>query len=113
MKKIIFIVNPISGVGKQKGIEKLIMKHLDATAFDYTIVYTGKAGHATEISKDAASRGMDAVVVVGGDGTVNETAQGLIGCETAMGIIPTGSGNGLSRHLKIPMNPAKAICILE
>jgi YegS/Rv2252/BmrU family lipid kinase len=113
MKKIIFIVNPVSGVGKQKGIEKLIAKHLDASVFGYTIVYTKKQGDATDISKDAESRGVDAVIVVGGDGTVNETAQGLIGSETAMGIIPTGSGNGLSRHLKIPMNPAKAIRILN
>ena len=113
MKKIIFIVNPISGVGKQKGIEKLIEKHLVASDFDYSIIYTEKPGDAIVISKDAADQGMDAVIVVGGDGTVNETAQGLIGSETALGIIPTGSGNGLSRHLKIPMNSAKAIRILN
>jgi len=113
MKKIIFIVNPISGVGKQKGIEKLIKKHLDTSVFEYTVVYTEKPGHAAEISKEAVGRGLDAVIAVGGDGTVNETAQGLIGSETALGIIPTGSGNGLSRHLKIPMNPAKAIRILN
>lgn len=113
MKKIIFIVNPISGVGKQKGIEKLVKKHLDASLFDYSVVYTDKPGHASELSRDAVNRGLDAVIAVGGDGTVNETAQGLIGSETALGIIPTGSGNGLSRHLKIPMNPAKAICILN
>ena len=113
MKKIIFIVNPISGVGKQKGIEKLINKYLDASAFEYSVVYTTQAGHATEISREAVSLGTDAVIAVGGDGTVNETAQGLIGSETALGIIPTGSGNGLSRHLGIPMNPAKAIRILN
>ncbi len=113
MKKLIFIVNPVSGVGKQKGIEKLIAKHLDASAFEYSVVYTGKQGHASELSRDAANQGFDAVIAIGGDGTVNETAQGLIGSETAMGIIPTGSGNGLSRHLKIPMNPAKAIRILN
>ncbi|MCX6286476.1 MAG: diacylglycerol kinase family lipid kinase [Bacteroidetes bacterium] len=113
MKKIIFIVNPISGIGKQKGIEKLIGKHLDASAFEFSIIYTEKPGHAAEISKDAINRGLDAVIAVGGDGTVNETARGIIGSETALGIIPTGSGNGLSRHLKIPMNPAKAIRILN
>ncbi|MEI7489821.1 MAG: diacylglycerol kinase family protein [Bacteroidota bacterium] len=113
MKKIIFIVNPISGIGKQKGIEKLISKHLDASVFDYSILYTEKPGHAAELSRDAVNRGIDAVIAVGGDGTVNETAQGLIGSKTALGIIPTGSGNGLSRHLKIPMDPAKAIRILN
>ena len=113
MKKIIFIVNPISGIGKQKGIEMLISKHLDASVFDYSILYTEKPGHAAELSRDAVNRGIDAVIAVGGDGTVNETAQGLIGSKTALGIIPTGSGNGLSRHLKIPMDPAKAISILN
>jgi len=113
MKKIVFIVNPISGVGKQKGIEKLIRKHLDTTLFDYSVVYTEKAGHAAEMSRDAVMQGLDAVIAVGGDGTVNETAQGLVGSETALGIIPTGSGNGLSRHLHIPMSPAKAIRILN
>ncbi len=113
MKKILFIVNPVSGVGKQKGIEKLISKHLDASVLEYSIVYTTQAGHARDISREAVSRGLDAVIAVGGDGTVNETAQGLVGSDTVMGIIPTGSGNGLSRHLRIPMNPAKAIRILN
>ena len=112
-KKIVFVVNPISGVGKQKEIEKQVEKYLDTTAFDYSIMYTERAGHATEISKDAVEKGLDAVIAVGGDGTINETAQGLVGSKTALGIIPTGSGNGLSRHLKIPMNMAKAICILN
>ena len=113
MKKIIFIVNPASGVGKQLGIGELIKKNLDPGIFDYTIAYTEKPGHAVEISREAVIAGMDAVIAVGGDGTVNETAQGLIGSETALGIIPTGSGNGLSRHLKISMNPAKAIRTLN
>ena len=64
-------------------------------------------------SIDRLATHCDLVIAVGGDGTVNETAQGLIGSETALGIIPTGSGNGLSRHLKIPMDPAKAIRILN
>ena len=51
MKKIIFIVNPISGVGKQKGIEKLIAKHLNRAVFDYSVVFTEKQGHATELSR--------------------------------------------------------------
>jgi YegS/Rv2252/BmrU family lipid kinase len=113
MKKLLFIVNPISGVGKHKGIEKLISRHLDPKMFEHTVAYTEKPGHAVELSREAVEKGFDAVVAVGGDGTVNETAQGLVGSETALGIIPAGSGNGLSRHLRIPMSPAKAIRILN
>jgi len=112
-KKIIFIVNPISGVGRQKDIEALINKYLDASLFDFSVVYTEKPGDATELSMNAVSQGLNAVIAVGGDGTVNEIAQGLVGTDVALGIIPTGSGNGLSRHLGIPMNPKKALQILN
>lgn len=102
-KKICFIVNPISGVGRQKVIEKLIDQRLNKQLFDYEIAYTKASKHAIELSKNAAGRGVDIVVAVGGDGSVNETARGLIGTNTAMAIIPTGSGNGLARHLNIPL----------
>src|SRR3989338_5413903 len=100
-RTICFIVNPISGIGRQKVIEKLIDEDLDRTLFDYEIAYTKAAKHAIELSKDAASKNIDIVVAVGGDGSVNETAKGLVNTKTAMAIIPTGSGNGLARHLKI------------
>lgn len=112
-KKICFIVNPISGVGRQKVIEKLIDEQLDRTAFDYEISYTKAAKHAIEISTDAASRKVDIVVAVGGDGSINETAKGLLNSDTVMAIIPTGSGNGLARHLKIPLNLKKALHVIN
>ncbi len=111
-KSILFIVNPISGIGKQKIIEDLISKHLDKSLFDYRISYTEYVGHAIEISKSAAQSNSDIVVAVGGDGAVNELAKGIVDSKTIMGIIPAGSGNGLARFLKIPLNPVKAIkCI--
>ena len=64
-------------------------------------------------SRNAVNQGSDAVIAVGGDGTVNEIARGLVGTDIPLGIIPAGSGNGLSRHLKIPMNPKKALQILN
>lgn len=112
-KNILFIVNPISGVGKQKGIEQLIARELDQSKYSYRIVYTEGSGHAVTLCREAALSGTDVVVAIGGDGTVNETATGIVGTETALGIIPTGSGNGLSRHLKIPMNIKKAIGIIN
>lgn len=113
MKRICFIINPVSGVGRQKVIEKLIDEHLDRTLFSYEVAYANAPKHATELAGNAASRNFDIVVAVGGDGSVNETAKGLIGTSTAMAIIPTGSGNGLARYLKIPMDLEKAMEVIN
>lgn len=94
-------------------IESLIEKHLPEEEFNYGIEYTVGPTHATDLASSAAQDGFDLVVAVGGDGTVNETASGLIGTNTALGIIPVGSGNGLGRHLQIPVNPSKAIQTLR
>ena len=112
-KKIYFIVNPISGVGRQKIIERLIDQCLDRTLYDYEIAYTKAAKHATELSTEAAKTGFDVVVAVGGDGSVNEVARGLIGTQSTLAIIPTGSGNGLARHLQIPIHLKKAMEIIN
>jgi diacylglycerol kinase (ATP) len=112
-KKICFIVNPISGVGRQKVIEKLIDEKLDRTLYDYEIAYTKAAKHAIEIAKEAVLRKVNIIVAVGGDGSVNEIAKSLVNTESAMAIIPTGSGNGLARHLKIPLNLKRAMDIIN
>ncbi|MBO6297010.1 MAG: YegS/Rv2252/BmrU family lipid kinase [Prevotella sp.] len=112
-KKIVFILNPISGVINKSGIPKLVEKHLDKKMYDYSIVYTQYAGHATVLAAQASRDGADVVVAVGGDGTINEVGRGLINTSTAMAIVPCGSGNGLARHLMIPINIAKAIKIIN
>lgn len=112
-KQICFIVNPVSGIGKQKKIKSLIKKHLDKKQFDYQIVYTKRAKHATELAKQALEKKFDLIVAVGGDGTINEIAQALIVSSTPLGIIPMGSGNGLSRHFNIPHDPKKAIEVIN
>ncbi len=111
-KKILFVINPISGVGRQKTVEKAIDLYLDKNQFQYEIFYTERAKHAIEIGKNVAGK-YDIVVAVGGDGSVNELSQGLIGSETVLAIIPTGSGNGLARFLKIPLNIPKAISVIN
>ncbi len=108
-KKILFIINPKSGTKKKKSIPELIEKCLDRQRYDYSIAETEYAGHACEITREAVGKGFDAVVAVGGDGTVNEVARSLTGTKTALGIIPCGSGNGFARHLGIPMKVRKAI----
>ena len=112
-QRILFIVNPISGIGKQKGVERLIEDRLDKTRFTPSISYTDAPGDASVISRKAADDGVQIVVAVGGDGTVNETAAGLVDTKTALAIVPAGSGNGLARHLKIPMNLKRAIDIIN
>jgi diacylglycerol kinase (ATP) len=112
-KKILFIVNPISGVGRQKVIEKLIEKRLDKTVYDFELAYTKASKHAIELAADAASRKLDVVVAVGGDGSVNEVGQSLVGTDTAMAILPAGSGNGLARHLNIPLKLEKAMEVIN
>ncbi|MFZ4521869.1 MAG: diacylglycerol/lipid kinase family protein [Bacteroidales bacterium] len=111
--RILFIVNPVSGIGKQRGVEQLIDERLDKTKYIASIAYTNAPGHATELSRKAAEDGIEIVVAVGGDGTVNETAAGLVDTKTALAIIPSGSGNGLARHLKIPMNLKRSIEIIN
>jgi len=112
-KKICFIVNPISGTGKHKNIETLIQHVLDQKQFDYKILYTEKPKHAIELSRSAALEGTHIIVAVGGDGSVNEVTQGIIGSHATLAIIPTGSGNGCARCLGIPQNLTKAIKIIN
>ena len=111
--KSLFIMNPIAGSIKKSGFAKLIDEHIDKDKFEYKIRYTERAGHATEIAREACEEGYDVVVAVGGDGTINEVGCGLIGSDTAMALLPCGSGNGLARHLSIPINIRKSIEILN
>ncbi len=112
-KKIVFIVNPKSGVQGKKFIVAQIEKNIDKSLFDYEVILTRRQGHATEIARKAAEEGVDIVCAVGGDGTVNETAAALVHTSTALAIVPSGSGNGLARHLHIPIEPAKAIALIN
>lgn len=112
-KKIVFILNPISGTASKAGIPQLIESTLDKERFDYSIVETQRAGHASELAYNAMKEGVDIVVAVGGDGTVNEVARALVESKTALAIIPCGSGNGLARHIMLPMNVKGAIEIIN
>jgi len=107
--KIAFIINPYSGTGKKEDLPDLIRSGLDLRLYNPEIVYTKFRGHGTELAKEFVEKGFHAVVAVGGDGTVNEVAQSLVHTNTSLGIIPIGSGNGLARHLGIPMVTRKAI----
>lgn len=108
--KIRFIINPISGTGKQKYIEKKIKNNLQ---FTYDIFYTKKQGDATKLSYKAIKENIDVIVAVGGDGTVNECAKALIGSNVGIGVIPCGSGNGFANHIGMSSTIIKAIIQLN
>lgn len=112
-KNITFIINPISGSAKKNNIPDIIEETIDKSLFNYSIRETEKAGHAAEIAYEAQQNGIDVVVAVGGDGTVNEVARSIVHSNTALGIIPCGSGNGLARHLLLPMDPKKSVEIIN
>jgi len=112
-KKILFIINPKSGVKGKTDFPELIASWIDKNTIEYEIEYTKAPKHAIELSRAAASKGFDVVVAIGGDGSMNEVATGLMGTQTVLAFIPTGSGNGMARHLHIPMNYKDAIAVIN
>lgn len=112
-KDIYFIVNPVSGTTNKSNIPEQAKTILDSSRFNFQIKRTEYAGHGYELARQAAADGIDYVIAVGGDGTVNEVGRGLINSDTAMGIIPLGSGNGLARDLGISTNVKKAMSVLN
>lgn len=112
IKKVFFIVNKYSGSGFKPGQENTFLRVCKDHQVTCSFEYTQRPGHATELARDAAAAGCEKIVAVGGDGTINEVAQGLINTNAAMGIIPKGSGNGLARHLGISVKTQNALLCL-
>lgn len=112
-EKVLFIINPVSGIGRQKIVEPALEENLNKKKFDYSITYTEYAHHATDICRNAAQKGINTVVAIGGDGSINDCVRGLINTDTKLGIIPAGSGNGLARCLHIPLDIKKAIEVIN
>jgi YegS/Rv2252/BmrU family lipid kinase len=112
-KRICFIVNPVSGVGKKGYLPTYIDKYLDHRRFEYVIWHTKAPRHATELARKAVQEGFPIVVAVGGDGSVNEVSDGLLGSDTTLGILPLGSGNAFATHLGISRRLAKAFEVIN
>jgi len=108
-RKLLFVINPKAGTRAKSDIPQKISQIIDKSIFDYSVVYTERAGHATELAEKASQSDCYAVIATGGDGTVNEVMQGLVNSNTALGILPFGSGNGLARFLQVPMQLEKAL----
>ncbi len=108
-EKLIFIINPISGVKSKNTLEANIQQLCEKAQKQFEIQYTAYAGHLLLLVEELVIKGAKKIIVAGGDGTINEAGSALIHTDAALGIIPLGSGNGLARHLKIPLNTQKAI----
>ena len=105
--KVRAILNPRAGVTARRALAALERGH---SAWDsIELRETTHPGHACDLAREAAEAGADVVLAVGGDGTANEAAQGLLHTRTALGLVPVGSGNGLARALGIPLSPARAV----
>ncbi len=113
MKRCLAIINPISGTQSKEAIPTLLAQAVAETDYQLFVTYTKYAGHAYELAELAVKEHYDLVIAVGGDGTVNEVAKALIYTDTALAIIPKGSGNGLARALEIPMAVKKAVEIIR
>lgn len=107
--KVAFIINPISGAKDKSKLPELINTTAQAKGVLADIFYTERPNHAAELASELVANGYTRVVAVGGDGTINEVARELVNKEAELAIIPQGSGNGLARHLAIPLVPQKAV----
>lgn len=111
-KKCLLIINPISGTGNKRGLDSLVASRLAGNGLEVEAAWTTAHGDATRLARRAADEGYDSVIAAGGDGTINETASALCGSKVKLGIIPCGSGNGLARHLDIPVDTRASLEII-
>ncbi len=113
MKKLLAVINPKSGTGNQSQIPELLDQVIDKQLFSTTIREVEAEGDAYRFGREAVENGYYGLVAIGGDGTVNGAASAVINTDVALAVVPCGSGNGLGRHLNIPMNVKKALALIN
>lgn len=111
-KRILFIINPISGAGKNLKLPPIIDQTLDKKQFEFDYVFTEYKGHAKELTNKNKTD-FDIICAVGGDGSIHDVGVQLINSNCKLAILPTGSGNGIARHLGIPLNIKKALTVIN
>jgi diacylglycerol kinase (ATP) len=111
-RKIIYLVNPISGVKAKSSLQELIIKKTKERKIDFDIIYTNEAGNYDFLKQQISDEKITDIVICGGDGTVNSVAAALMGTQVNIGIVPSGSGNGLAFAAKIPKQSSKALAII-
>ncbi|HZZ58789.1 MAG TPA: diacylglycerol kinase family protein [Opitutaceae bacterium] len=111
--RTLLIYNPTSGrAARTARLLPLLRAYAAGSSGAAAVAITEGPGHATVLARDAVAAGAERVVAVGGDGTLNETAQSLVGTPAALGLVPCGSGNGLARHLRLPAAPEKCLRLI-
>ncbi|MCS7001457.1 MAG: acylglycerol kinase family protein, partial [Dehalococcoidia bacterium] len=105
------IVNPNAGGGRSQPIDEAVAVLRDA-GWRVSVALTTAPGDATLLAAEAAANGVDLVLAAGGDGTVNEALQPLVGAQTALSVLPVGTANLLARDMRLPLrlvDAAKAL----
>jgi YegS/Rv2252/BmrU family lipid kinase len=111
-RKIIYLINPISGTSKKEGIRKLIEQETTERKIPFEILPTDKLGYYDEVKEKIQAEQVTDIVIVGGDGTANQVTNALREFPVNFGIIPLGSGNGLAFTANIPKKPEEALAII-
>jgi diacylglycerol kinase (ATP) len=111
-RKLIYLINPISGTKNKEQILASIRERTIAQHIPFEILHTNPTGNYQYLKEKILNEQITDVVICGGDGTVNQVAQALLGVVISIGIIPLGSGNGLAFTVKIPANINKALDII-
>lgn len=110
--RYLLIINPVSGTWNKRGLAEAVQRRMSLSGVSVDTVFTSGAGDATRLAGQAVDAGYSAVIAAGGDGTINETATALCNTSIPLGIIPSGSGNGLARHLNIPVDPKLSLDVI-
>lgn len=100
--RYMFIVNPIAGGGKAASLVKQIITRFENAPVEFDLYTTRERGDATGAARKAAAQGCDAVIAVGGDGTVNEVLNGIVGSQAVLGAVPGGKGNDFASSVGMP-----------
>jgi diacylglycerol kinase (ATP) len=113
-KRVLFIVNPVSGVNQSRKsiLAEVAAARFDPEHFEWEIRLSESAVHVQELSREAAAAGVDIIAAVGGDGTLNQVVKGMIGSNATLALVPAGSGNGLARHLGVPIDVDQSIKLI-
>ena len=109
---LFFIINPAAGRGRSVRVMDKLCTYLNKQEIAYDTAFSMRPGHTVKIARNAAARGYDAIVSVGGDGTLRETLEGIQGFDCALGVIPAGTGNDFIKSLGIPKDPLAALKVI-
>lgn len=108
----LFVVNPVAGKNKGAKVLPLIKSVMKEKSIPHEIIETTEIGEARRIAKEGITKDFSTIVAVGGDGTIHEVLNGMVGSNKILGIIPAGTGNDFSKSLKLPQNPHRALEVI-